>query len=295
MASGRREGHLYGSKVIRVGFVGTRHTAFVSADDSGLAFYHSLGKVLFVEANDVLRILGRYPDEVSPLGRSPAQVAAPLPSHDSGVPNPSQAQGPLSTPPSRTPSSSARRRNRKTSTILDMAPLPFSSSPHPIDTFHVIALLTPIKLVIVGLKPSPRTWFRRHRGGQDGEGSQSVWRGCMAWFPSVPLNGTDNTSKLASGLRARSTSPDVMTVPILAYSWGRSLMFLRVRAERILHPPSKSVDAKDKAGGKSPASSKKPSSGTTYRLVFEDAGEITTEDDILSLQWLNLNVRCLFH
>ncbi len=270
-----------------------RHTAFVSADDSGLAFYHSLGKVLFVEANDILRILGRYPDEVSPLSRSPAQAATPLPSYDSAASNPSESQTLLSMPRLRTPDLGARRRNRKTSTILDMAPLPFSSSSHPIDTFHVIALLTPIKLVIVGLRPSPRTWFRGHRGGQDGEGSQSVWRGCMAWFPSVSLNGTDNASDPTSGTRI--TSPDVMTVPILAYSWGRSLMFLRVRAERILHPPSKSAGAKNKAEGKSPASSKKPSSGITYRLVFEDAGEITTEDDILSLQWLNWNVSVPYH
>lgn len=62
VASGREEGHLVDSRIVSVGFIAGRHTALVSADDSGLAFYHSLGKVLFVEATDTLRILGKYPD-----------------------------------------------------------------------------------------------------------------------------------------------------------------------------------------------------------------------------------------
>ncbi|KAI0715216.1 hypothetical protein C8Q76DRAFT_568514, partial [Earliella scabrosa] len=60
VASGRQEGHLVGSRIISVGFVAGWHTALVSADDAGLAFYHSLGKVLFVDATDILRILGKY-------------------------------------------------------------------------------------------------------------------------------------------------------------------------------------------------------------------------------------------
>ncbi|KAI0245579.1 hypothetical protein BJV78DRAFT_1107102, partial [Lactifluus subvellereus] len=63
VASGRKEGHLRGSRIVSVGFVAGRHTAIVSADQTGLAFYHSLGKALFFEASDVLRILGKYPNE----------------------------------------------------------------------------------------------------------------------------------------------------------------------------------------------------------------------------------------
>ena len=66
VASGRQEGHLAGSRIVNVGFLAGRHTALVSADDSGLAFYHSLGKVFFVDATDILRILGKYPDEDAP-------------------------------------------------------------------------------------------------------------------------------------------------------------------------------------------------------------------------------------
>lgn len=64
--SGRKEGHIRGSRIVSIGFVAGRHTAIVSADVHGLAFYHALGKVLFVEASDVLRILGRYPDPQPP-------------------------------------------------------------------------------------------------------------------------------------------------------------------------------------------------------------------------------------
>src|ERR1700733_1456676 len=140
IAASRKEGHLFGSKIIHLGFVGARHTAIVSADDIGLAFYHSLGKVLFIEANDVIRILGNYPEDgFHPITRPPA----PQPHRQSR----------------RLP-----RRNRKTSTILGMMALPIATSPHPTDAFNIIALLTPLKLVIVGLKPSPKTRYRRHRG-----------------------------------------------------------------------------------------------------------------------------------
>jgi hypothetical protein len=38
VASGRKEGHLQGSRIVNVGFVAGRHTAIFSADHTGLAF-----------------------------------------------------------------------------------------------------------------------------------------------------------------------------------------------------------------------------------------------------------------
>ncbi|KDQ57490.1 hypothetical protein JAAARDRAFT_130684, partial [Jaapia argillacea MUCL 33604] len=61
--AGRQEGHIYGSRIVAISFVAGRHTGIVSADEHGLAFYHSLGKILFVDASDVLRILGKYPED----------------------------------------------------------------------------------------------------------------------------------------------------------------------------------------------------------------------------------------
>ncbi|KAF9037914.1 Golgi CORVET complex core vacuolar protein 8-domain-containing protein [Rhodocollybia butyracea] len=63
----RKEGHVQGSRIINIGFVAEGHTALISADESGLAFYHSLGKVLFVEA---LIFFGfTLPDVESPTTR----------------------------------------------------------------------------------------------------------------------------------------------------------------------------------------------------------------------------------
>ncbi|KAH9948952.1 hypothetical protein B0H21DRAFT_196377 [Amylocystis lapponica] len=61
VASGRQEGHLVGSRIVSIGFIAGRHTAIVSADDSGLAFYHSLGKVLFMEALTLFVFLASIP------------------------------------------------------------------------------------------------------------------------------------------------------------------------------------------------------------------------------------------
>jgi hypothetical protein len=48
-----------------------------------------------------------------------------------------------------------------------MAPLPLGTAPHPTDAYNVTALLTAAKLVIVGLKPSPKTWYRKRRDESD--------------------------------------------------------------------------------------------------------------------------------
>ncbi|EEB95823.1 hypothetical protein MPER_05150 [Moniliophthora perniciosa FA553] len=82
VASGRKEGHIEGSRIVSIGFVAARHTALVSADEHGLSFYHSLGKVLFVEAPDILRILGKYPldDSVGSNAPQDKQTLKPTPS-----------------------------------------------------------------------------------------------------------------------------------------------------------------------------------------------------------------------
>ena len=107
VSSGRQEGHLVGSRIVSIGFVDGRHTALVSADDNGLAFYHSLGKILFVDATDILRILGKYPDEDVP--DAPAALGHRL----------------------------RRRRSRKPATILSMAPLPLGTASHPTDAYKL--------------------------------------------------------------------------------------------------------------------------------------------------------------
>ncbi|KAH9935787.1 Golgi CORVET complex core vacuolar protein 8-domain-containing protein [Fomitopsis serialis] len=148
VAAGRQEGHIAGSRIVSVGFVAGRHTAIVSADDSGLSFYHSLGKVFFMDASDTLRLLGKYPEDS--LG--------PGPSGPNGVHH------------------FRRRKSRKGNSLLAMAPLPLGTASHPTDQYNLIALLTPIKLV--------STWYRRHREDDD-ISSRSRFKGTLAWYPSI--------------------------------------------------------------------------------------------------------------
>ncbi|KAJ7783226.1 Golgi CORVET complex core vacuolar protein 8-domain-containing protein [Mycena metata] len=255
VASGRQEGHLRGSRIVSIGFVAGRHTALVTADEHGLAFYHSLGKVLFVEAKDILRILGKYPDEEN----SPA---TPGLGDDMDAPPP-------------TPMTPRRRRKHRY-TILAMMPLPLGVTPHSTDAYNVIALLTPTKLVVVGLKPTPKTWFKcaRPLDGADDPNSKSRWKGAMAWFPSSPAVGTAP----ANGVNGNGKAPPAVepNAPVLAYTWGNTLHLLRVSESR-----TKQLARNSRTG--------KTSEVEVGRIMHSAAGKWVAEDHILAVQWLNAN------
>lgn len=256
VASGRKEGHLAGSKILHVGFIGARHTAIVTADESGLAFYHALGKILGVSSNDTLRILGRYPD------RGPKGL--PLP------------------PGSR----------KKTSTIFAMSPLPLGPAPHIADQHQFTALLTPSKLVLVGLKPSARTWYRylapkraapasKSASKENGESiplPQSVASadesntqtqdkseaviGALAWYPATTLE----EDQKENGGFAR-------VHPVLAFSFGKELRFLRVGTTKL---QSRTSDTRQTT----------PTSVHEQLELREEPGW-RSDEVILGIQWLN--------
>ncbi|KAJ3548648.1 hypothetical protein NM688_g5266 [Phlebia brevispora] len=248
VASGTQEGHLFGSRIVSIGFVAGRHTAIVSADDAGLAFYHSLGKVLFVEASDTLRILGKYPDEDAQDGFDGHET------HHFASHHPFR-----------------RRRLRKSHTILAMAPLPLGTTAHSTDAYHLIALLTPLKLVVVGLKPSPKTWYRRHRPDDESTG-KSRFKGVLAWFPSV-ISGSPPPPQ-TNGKAKSSVVPG--TTPMLVYGWGNSLNLVRVSETKVQQEVRN-------------AKSGKISHVEVGRLVFEEVGTWSVGGDVLALQWLNIN------
>ncbi|KAG8879103.1 Vacuolar protein sorting-associated protein 8 [Tulasnella sp. 331] len=293
VSSGRKEGHLSGTPITSIGFVGLRHTAIVSADDSGLAFYHSLGKVLFVEANDVLRILGKYPEEAPPA------LAALSPELD--VPStlkraPSGSSDKTVTPISNGPTDGAyfttQVASRPPTAILAMAPLPLGTSPDPTDTYQLVALLTPIKLVIVGLKPTPRTWFRKHRESSTVVASTpqieqpgARWQGCLAWFPSMVTNsdgegGTSDKNKdTAKSITTQQGDSQIKppSVPMLAYSWEEKLRILEAREEIV----QQMTEDTKLGGGKKKAI--KVGQVIMKELIFWDASGA-----IMGVQWLNV-------
>lgn len=118
------DGHVYDVEILHVGFLGSRHTALVSADGKGMAFSHlatrgmgSIGRTV-----KTTRILGRYPET---------------------TPNPA--------------------KQRKPSAVLAFSPLPLGNVTHITDTIGLVAMLTPYLLVIVSTTPIAQTQYKTPR------------------------------------------------------------------------------------------------------------------------------------
>ena len=209
-----------------------------------------------MDANDCLRILGKYP------------IEAPQPTKTSkATPAPGSSIAAESAFERRTPTS-----QQKISPILAVAHLPLGTSAHATDAYQLIALITPVKLVVVGLKPTPKTWFRRHSEEIDESSGTLKWRGCLAWFPSVTNNG---------GLQkpAKKAEPEASR-PLLAYSWGDSITVLRARETRI------SLKVRNEK-------TRKMERVESGKIDFDESTSYTASSSILAMQWLNIDVRSI--
>ncbi|KAI1313891.1 Vacuolar protein sorting-associated protein 8 [Mortierella claussenii] len=152
--SGRKIGHIRGSAVLNVAFVGIKRAEVVSADDQGMAFHHLLYKVMMVNAVETTRLLGKYPTPKFARGYDVKSASG----------------------------------NQRQSTIFGMGVLPYGQIPHPADSAGLVALLTPFKMLIVCIKPQPQTLFKflRPKDLQSREGESSVViSGNLAWFPAT--------------------------------------------------------------------------------------------------------------
>ncbi|KAF2118242.1 Golgi CORVET complex core vacuolar protein 8-domain-containing protein [Lophiotrema nucula] len=120
----RQDGHVSGVGILHIGFLGTRHTALVSADDGGMAFSHLATRGLGAIARTVkvTRILGRYPLSEKSL-----------------------------------------EKPRKPSSVLAFSPLPLGNVEQPTDDMGLTALLTPYLLVIVSTTPLAQTQHKASR------------------------------------------------------------------------------------------------------------------------------------
>ncbi|ODA76098.1 hypothetical protein RJ55_08381 [Drechmeria coniospora] len=118
------DGHVTNMAVVHLGFLGTRHTALVSADDRGMAFSHlaTRGTGALGRTVKTTRILGRYPGMPTPAGK-------PL----------------------------------KPSTVLGFAPLPLGNVERKTDAIGLTAMLTPYLLVIVSTTPVAQTQHKSAR------------------------------------------------------------------------------------------------------------------------------------
>jgi hypothetical protein len=124
LESRRIDGHVSDVAIVHVGFLGTRHTALVSADEGGMAFSHLATRGFGAVARNVktTRILGRYP------------VIGPT-----------------------------TERPRKPSSVLAFSSLPLGNIEQSTDALGLTALLTPYLLVIVSTTPIAETQFKTSR------------------------------------------------------------------------------------------------------------------------------------
>ncbi|KAM7194486.1 Golgi CORVET complex core vacuolar protein 8 domain containing protein [Rhypophila sp. PSN 637] len=118
------DGHVPNTAITHLGFLGTRHTALVSADDRGMAFSHlaTRGTGALGRTVKTTRILGRYPDSKPPVGKT-----------------------------------------LKPSTVLAFASLPLGNVEMATDTMGLTAMLTPYLLVIVSTTPIAQTQHKSAR------------------------------------------------------------------------------------------------------------------------------------
>lgn len=144
-----------------------------------------------------------------------------------------------------------------------MAPLPLGTEPHPTDLYNIVAMITPVKLVVVALKPAPKTWFRKRRDEEDRyasivSGGKPPFVARIAWFPSVLVQD--------------EALVQPRTEPKLLYTWGSTFGLLGVTEDL-------------------PATVKKgPIRGVPHeqgRLIFNEIGSWKLDEDIISAHWLS--------
>ena len=122
---GRRgDGHIMGSAVVHIGFLGYRHTALVSADDKGMAFSHLATRGIGAVSRVVrtTRILGRYAEMIT-----------------------------------------RNSRPQKKSSVLAFSPLPLGNVEQRTDSLGLVAMQTPYLLVIVSTTPVAQTQHKAAR------------------------------------------------------------------------------------------------------------------------------------
>ena len=124
MVNRTADGHVPNVPIRHLGFLGTRHTALVSADDRGMAFSHLATRGMGAVGRSVrtTRILGRYPNDTATASKP-----------------------------------------RKPSTVLAFAPLPLGNVERGTDTLGLTAMLTPYLLVIVSTTPVAQTQHKAAR------------------------------------------------------------------------------------------------------------------------------------
>ncbi|KAI7897400.1 Golgi CORVET complex core vacuolar protein 8-domain-containing protein [Mucor mucedo] len=270
----RSEGHVKGTSVLHVGFVGVKKSDLVSADDQGMAFHHLLYTIIMVNGVATTRILGRYQNlSLFPEVERAQHVAASARL---------RLHLPTSTP----------IKQRRPNTVFAMQPMPLGQIPHPTENFGLVALLTPYKMIIVGIKPSLQTLYkflkpkavkhpdhRIHAEEDRSKANIEPLSGCLAWLPVIKL-GPNTTSK----------DQNLPSDPMLAFAWGDHLFILRVSVD---NDTPKIVVNNGRSRTPPPPPAPKPAKKGVH-LEFVKIGEYKCKDAIVGIQWINRQILVLF-
>lgn len=138
--------------------------------------------------------------------------------------------------------------------IFDIASLPLGTQAHATDTYSLVAIITPFKLLVVALKPTPRTLWRVLNKPDTAVENTKPSVGSLAWWP-------------ASG----------DTAPVLAFSWGQEIRLVMVEDDDDLEaePATKEKDGRKRG------------------LRFKERARWSIPDVGLATLWLSAKVRNL--
>ncbi|KAI9280667.1 Golgi CORVET complex core vacuolar protein 8-domain-containing protein [Sporodiniella umbellata] len=229
----RKEGHVHGASILHLGFVGVKRSEIVSADNQGMSFYHTCYKMVMINGVDSTRILGRYQNLSIVTDKS----------------QPAKA--------------------RKPSTVFAMQPLSLGQIAHQAENFGLIALLTPYKMIVVGLKPAPQTLYKflkpKTAENEEIESPANIeyLSGSLSWLPVL------------------KTNQGFPSDPILAFAWGNHLFILRVCVASHIH---------NKTDKKKRTNNTKRAPG----LDFIKVGEWKNKEPIVGIKWINKQILVLF-
>ncbi|KAK9476316.1 Golgi CORVET complex core vacuolar protein 8-domain-containing protein [Lipomyces japonicus] len=188
----RRDGHTGDAKILHIGFMAKRHSVLASADDKGMAFFHSSTQQLTSKTVRTTRLVGRY----ASLG-------------------PSRTDGP-------------QPRQRKATSVLAFGIMPLSGHSHPVESRGLIALMTPHILVIISTAPTAQTQYKvgRPKSISDTMGLSA----CLDWFPAVKSKLTSEKRK-TNNMNNKShsnTNNNIDLNPRLAYCWSNQVVIFEV-------------------------------------------------------------------
>jgi hypothetical protein len=160
-------------------------------------------------------------------------------------------------------------------------------------------------MVVVGLKPTPQTLYKflkpkvtashlDNKMDTDDRSKANIepLSGCLAWLPVIKVNHSKEVAKgnkctvvmiLSSNLLlAKDQTPP--SDPMLAFAWGNHLFILRVSVNHDNKPLA--ANGRIQRVPTPPKSNKK---GTN--LEFVKVGEWKCKEAIVSIQWINKQVR----